>query len=120
MHLLIPCPLHLKLHRLRVTNSPWILPPDPNVRDLPSSKKLMMRTPLSCHWGPNRLVTLWFNTSTTQILPRNPSLLVDPIHAPWVTTLQTFFPPISMMILYLPWVTLYTSSLVKTRRPLSV
>jgi len=42
-------PLHLKLHRLRVTNSQWISPSDLNVHDNPSSKRSMMRTPLCYH-----------------------------------------------------------------------
>src|SRR5882672_10117170 len=102
MHLQIPCPPHLKLHRLRVTNSLWIPPSDPNVCDLHSLKKLTMRKPLSYHWAPNRLVTLQSITSTTQIWPTNPSLPVDPTHAPPATTLQTFSHPIPMIILYPP------------------
>src|SRR5882672_12443533 len=102
MHLLLPRPLHLKLHRLRVTNSLWIPPSDSNVCDLHSSKKSTTRTPLSNHWAPNRLVTLRSNTLTTLIPSMNQSFLVDPAHAPWATTLQTFVPPIPMMILYLP------------------
>src|SRR5882672_4892457 len=120
MHLQIPCPPHLKLHRLRVTNSLWIPPSDPNVHDLHSSKKSTMRTPLSNHWALNRSVTLWSNMSTTLIPLMNRSLLVDPAHAPWAPTLQMSFPPILMMILYLPWVTLSMSSSEKRCCPLSV
>src|SRR5882672_8384402 len=120
MHLLLPCPPHLKPHRLQVMNSLWIPPSDPNVRDLLSSKKSMMRTPLSYHWALNQSVTLPSSMSMTLIPSTNPSLLVDPIHAPRATTLQTFFPTIPMMILYLPWVTLNTSSLAKRCHPLSV
>src|SRR5882672_10520918 len=102
MHRQIPCPPHLKLHRLRVTNSLWIPPSDLNVCDLHSSKRSTMKTPLSNHWAPNRSVTLRSDMSTTLIPSTNPALLVDPAHAPWAPTLQTSFPPILMMILYLP------------------
>src|SRR5882672_729020 len=78
MDLLLPRPLHLKLHRLRVTNSLWIPPSDSNVRDLHSSKKSTMRMPLSHHWAPNRSVTLRSNMSTTPIPLMNRSFLVDP------------------------------------------
>src|SRR5882672_3765885 len=101
MHLLIPCPPHLKLHRLRVTNSQWIPPSDPNVCDLHSLNKSTMKTPLSNPWAPNQSVTLQSNMSMTLIPSMNRSLLVDPTHAPQALTLQTFFPPIPMMILYL-------------------
>src|SRR5882672_4643917 len=120
MHLLIPHLLHLKLHRLRVTNGLRIPPSDPNVRVLPSSKKLTMKTPLSCQWAPNRSVTPRSNMSMTRIVLKNPSPPVDPVHVPRATTLQTFSPPIPMMILYPPWVTLNMSSLEKQHRPLSV
>src|SRR5882672_10418800 len=102
MHLLLSCPPHLKLHRLRVKYSQWLSPSDQNTRDLLSLKKSMMRTPLSYHWAPNRSVTLPSSMSMTLIPSTNLSLLVDPTHAPRATTLQTFFPPIPMMILYLP------------------
>src|SRR5882672_3090691 len=120
MHLQIPCPPHLKLHRLRVMNSLWIPPSDPNVRDLRSLKRSTMKTPLSNHWAPNRSVTLWSNMSTTLILLTNPSLLVDLAHAPQTPTLQTSFHPLPMTILYLSWVTPNPSSLAKRHRPLSV
>src|SRR5882672_6845289 len=119
MHPLIPHPLHLKLHRLRVTKSLWIPPSDPNARDRHSSKKSTMKMPLSNHWAPNRPVTLQSNMSKTLSPSMNQSLMVDPAHLPRARTQWTFFPPIPMMIIYLLSVTLNTSSSAKTCHPLS-
>jgi len=119
MHLLIPHPLHLKLHRLRVTKGLWIPPSDPNapiafieeVDDKDAFVKPLRPEPIGHSTVQHVDDPDPFDEPSTHDRPCPSATGKDPVDV---------LSPIPMMILYLLSVTLNTSSSAKTCRPLSV